>query len=51
MQPPDRDFPSLPYVPKAEYSTWTNKKKADRYVLEVREATKMFDAMQAVAAE
>jgi len=48
MEPPDPDFPSLPYVSDAEYSNWTNKQKADRHTLEVREAAKMFDAMQAV---
>jgi hypothetical protein len=46
MQPPDPDFPSLPYVSEG-YSNWTNKQKADRHTLEVREAAKMFDAMQA----
>jgi hypothetical protein len=48
MRPPDPNFPSLPDVSDAERSTQTDKQKFDRHVLEVREAAKMFDAMQAV---
>jgi hypothetical protein len=48
MQPRDPHFPNLPPVSDEEYRRWTKKQKADRHTLEVREAAKMFDAMQAV---
>jgi hypothetical protein len=43
----DPNFPALPYVSDQEYLTLSREQKLKRHTLEVREAARMFDAMQA----
>jgi hypothetical protein len=47
MQPHDPHFPNLPPVADQEYAR-TKDQRWKRHVLEIAEAAKMFEAMQAV---
>jgi hypothetical protein len=47
---PDPDFPTLPLISDADFAQMTEPKKFDRHVLEVAEAAKLFDGMQAAGA-
>ena len=51
MQPLDRHFPTLPFVPDEQYATWTKEQRWKRHLLEVAEAARIFGALQAAGVD
>jgi hypothetical protein len=44
---PDPDFPNLPFISDAEWAAMSKEQQSERHTLEVREAARVFDALQA----